>query len=119
MQQEQKSGEVAGYVRNDLSYTEKDFFAEEIENVFFETLLPKAKPIIVGIIYRPPNQSNFLQTLNKNFNKLDTPKKDLYIHNHAGCKSNTLVSGTGIIFSYAVNAYKNALRKKISKSRTF
>ena len=57
-----KGGGVACYVRNDLSYIEKDFFSEEIENIFFEILLLKTKPITVGIIYRPPNQKCFLQT---------------------------------------------------------
>ena len=98
-----KGGGVACYVRNDLSYTEKDFFPEKIENIFFENLLPKTKPISVRIIYRPPNQNNLLQTLNENFAKLDTLKKELYIlsdfnkklyqhQNHTGCKNNTLVS---------------------------
>ena len=50
-------------MRNELIYIEKDFFPEEIENIFSEILLPKNKPITVGIIYRPPNQNNFLQTL--------------------------------------------------------
>ena len=45
-----KGGGVACYVRNDLSYIEKDFFPEEIENIFFEILLPKTKPITLGII---------------------------------------------------------------------
>ena len=53
---------VACYVRNDLSYIEKNFFPEEIENIFFEILLLKTKPITVGIIYRPPNKNNLLQT---------------------------------------------------------
>ena len=44
---------VSCYVRNDLSYVEKDFFPEEIENIFFEIFLPKTKPITVRIIYRP------------------------------------------------------------------
>ena len=57
-----KGGGVACYVRNDLSYIEKDFFSEEIENIFFEILLLKTKPITVRIIYRPPNQKCFLQT---------------------------------------------------------
>ena len=57
-----KGGGVACYVRNDLSYIEKDFFPEEFENIFFEILLPKTKPITVGIIYRPPNKNNLLQT---------------------------------------------------------
>ena len=50
-------------MRNELSCIEKDFFPEEIENIFSEILIPKNKPITVGIIYRPPNQNNFLQTL--------------------------------------------------------
>ena len=65
-----KGGGVACYVGNDLSYIEKDFFPEEIENIFFEILLPKTKPITAEIIYQPPNQNNFLQTLNENFAKL-------------------------------------------------
>ena len=96
---------VACYVRNDLSYIEKNFFPEEIENIFFEILLLKTKPITVRIIYRRPNQNNFLQTLSENFAKLDTLKKELYIlgdfnrnlyqnQNHTGCKNNNLVSAT-------------------------
>ena len=85
-----------------MSEIEKDFFPIEIENIFFEILLNKTKSIALGIIYRPPNQSNFLQTLNENFTKLDTLKKELYIvgdfninlyhnQNHTGCNNNTLV----------------------------
>ena len=96
---------VACYVRNDLSYIEKNFFPEEIENIFFEILLLKTKPITVTIIYRRPNQNNFLQTLNEKFAKLDTLKKELYIlgdfninlyqnQNHTGYKNNNLVSAT-------------------------
>ena len=54
---------VACYVKNDLSYIEKDFFPEQIENILFEILLPKTKPMTVGIISSPPNQNSFLQTL--------------------------------------------------------
>ena len=96
-----KRGGVACYVINDLSYIEKDVFPEEIENIFFEILLPKTKPITVGIIYRP-NQNNFLKTLNENFAELDTLKKELYIlgdfninlyqnQNNTGCKNNNNV----------------------------
>ena len=91
-----KGKEWVAYVRNDLSYIETDFIPTEMENILFEILLPKTKPITVGIIYRPPNKSNFLQTLNENFGKLDILKKELYVLgdfninlyqnlNHAGC----------------------------------
>ena len=46
-----KGGGVTCYVRNDLSSIEKHFFPEEIENIFFEFLLPKTKSITIRIIY--------------------------------------------------------------------
>ena len=70
-------GGVACYIRSDIGYLQKCF--SQIENSFVEILLPKTKPVIVGIIYRPPNQSNFLEIINANFYKLDTDTKELYI----------------------------------------
>ena len=54
-------------------------FPHEIESVFFEILLPNSKPITVGTIYRPPNQSNFLEVLNENMNKIDSISNEIYI----------------------------------------
>ena len=54
-------GGVACYVRNYLSYNIISVFSSEIESVLFKILLPNSKPITVGTIYRPPNQSNFLK----------------------------------------------------------
>ena len=64
-------GGVADYIRSDIDYVQKSFFPREIENIFIEILLPKTEPLIVGIIYRPPNQSNF--------DKLDTNTKESYV----------------------------------------
>ena len=72
-------GGVVCYIRNDLSYDVKSFFPPEIENSFFEILLPNTKPIIVGIIYRPPSQSEFLEIINTHFSKLDTNNNEIYI----------------------------------------
>ena len=46
---------------------------------FFVIHLPKTKPITVRIVYRPPNQTNFIKTLNENFGKLDTTNEEIYI----------------------------------------
>ena len=62
-----------------MSYTQKNLYPNDIENVFFEIHLPKTKPIAVGIVYQPPNQTNFIKTLNENFAKLDTTNKETYI----------------------------------------
>ena len=72
-------GGVAWYIRSDISYVQKDFFANVIENIFFEILLPKTTPITVGIMYGPPSQTNFLEILNTTFGKVDIDKKrDIY-----------------------------------------
>ena len=70
---------VACYIRNDLSYNVKSYFPKEIENVFFELLLPNTKAIVVGTIYRPPNQTNFMEILNENLSKVDTNILETYI----------------------------------------
>ena len=40
--------------------------------MFFQLLLPSTKPVVVGTIYRPPNQTNFKDIFNKNLSKVDT-----------------------------------------------
>ena len=45
-------GGAACFIRSDTSYIQRQYFPEEIENIFFEVLLPKTKPIVVGIVYR-------------------------------------------------------------------
>ena len=72
---------VVCYIRNDLSYDAKSFFPPEIENIFFELLLPNTKPIVARIIYRPPSQSDFLEIINTHFSKLDTNNNEIYKSN--------------------------------------
>ena len=67
-----QGGGVACYVRNNLSYNILPVFPCEIKNIFFEILLPNSKPIIVGTIYRPPSQNNFLELVNSNMNKINS-----------------------------------------------
>ena len=76
--QNRQGGGVVCYIRNDLSYDVKSFFRPEIENIFFELLLPNTKPIVVGIIYRPPSQSEFLE-ITPIFSKLNTNNNEIYI----------------------------------------
>ena len=52
-------GGVACYIRRDASFNIRGNFSNEIENIFFDMLLPKTKPILKGILYRPPDQSKF------------------------------------------------------------
>ena len=66
-------------MRNDLSFTKRNYFSYDIENIFREMSLPKSKPMTVGIVYRPPSQTSFLETMNEYFCELDTFNKETYI----------------------------------------
>ena len=72
-------GGVACYVRNDLSFTKRNYFPHDIETTFIEIFLPKTKPMRFGIVYRPASQTSFLETMNEHFYNLDTINKETYI----------------------------------------
>ena len=61
-------GGVMCYIRNDLCFNQRENFSNEFENIFIDILLPKTKPILIGIIYRPPDQSGFLNNLSNAIN---------------------------------------------------
>ena len=63
-------GEVAHYIRNDLSYNFKSYFPKDIDDIFFElSLLPNTKPIVVGTIYRHQTKQILWNFLTKTFPK--------------------------------------------------
>ena len=72
-------GGVACYVKNDLCFNTKKIFPISIEHVFFEILIPKVKPIAVGIFYRPPNSNDFLNLLSNSFQQIDLNKQEIYL----------------------------------------
>ena len=43
----------------------------DIEEIFFEILLPKTKPVFVRIIYRPPTCISFLECFNKHLDDIN------------------------------------------------
>ena len=71
--------EVSFAILEVISVTYKSIFSEGNRIYFVEIRLPKTKPLILEIIYGPPNQSNFLEITNANFDKLDTDMKESYI----------------------------------------
>ena len=63
-------GGAACYIRSDISYKLNSLLPNEFENTTVDILMPHTKPITVGIIYRPPNQSKFLDIFDENLPKL-------------------------------------------------
>ena len=73
-------GGVACYIRNDISFNPRDNFSSEVENIFLDMLLPKTKPILIGILYRPPDQSKFLDKLSTAISETDNfDAQEVYI----------------------------------------
>ena len=81
-------GGVACYIRNYLSYNILSFYVKlkifslkiyYLTPKFFQILLPNWKPVIVGTIYRPSSQNNFLELLNSNINKINSVDDEIYI----------------------------------------
>ena len=60
-------GGVACHIRKDLCFNTRPLNCKEIENIIFDILLPKSKPITIGVFYRPPDQANFMELIVKSF----------------------------------------------------
>ena len=65
------AGGVCAYIRDDLAYNErKDFNNSDLEDLWFEILLPKSKPLYVSICYRTNTNNKFVECLENTFSKL-------------------------------------------------
>ncbi len=61
-----KGGGVCAYIRSDVVFKErKDLDSAAIEAIWLDIFLPKSKPILVGICYRPPDQNDFYERLDE------------------------------------------------------
>ena len=56
-----KGGGVACHTRCNICYSKKTCLSDNLENIFVDLLFPKTKPISVGIFYKPPCQTRFLE----------------------------------------------------------
>ena len=110
-------GSAASYVRNDLYFNIKNVFSNSLEHVFFEILLPKFKPIAIGIFYRPPNVNNFLEILSNDFKKVDIRKKEIYILGDFNI--NLLQNGKFILKENQSNIFRIGTTPLINKHKEF
>ena len=67
-------GGVCLYVRNDIAFNiDIDMRTDDTESLWINVLLPRSKPIVVGVLYRPPNNNMFIEKLS---NSLENIIKD-------------------------------------------
>ena len=55
-----RGGGVGCYIRKSLSYSH---FFRNIKSIFIDILFPKSKPILVGVLYQPPDTPDFIKHL--------------------------------------------------------
>ena len=70
---------VACYIRSNICYSRKTCLSDNLENIFIDLLFPKTKPFcILGIFYKPPSQTLFLEQMIIEFESLEL-NNELYI----------------------------------------
>ena len=55
---------VTCYIKNSIAYSYKDSFCSNTKSVFFWHFLPKSKPILLRILYRPSDKQDFVNHIN-------------------------------------------------------
>ena len=67
------AGGVCAYIREDLAYNYRtDLNSVDLEDLWLEILLPKSKPLYVGVCYRTNNNTHFLECLETTLSMLRT-----------------------------------------------
>ena len=62
-----RGGGVACFVKNSNSYIRKSNFCINTESIFIEIFLPKSRPVLIGILYRPSDKYDFVNCLERSF----------------------------------------------------
>ena len=72
-------GNIRNEYKNEFTHRLRNF-SSEVEDIFLDMLLPKTKPILIGILYRPPDQSKFLDKLSTAISETDNfDAQEVYI----------------------------------------
>ena len=65
--------------KKDLCFNTRSLHYKEIENLVFDILLPKSKPITTGVFYRPTNQAEFMDLMVEKFSNLNLKDNEIYV----------------------------------------
>ena len=70
-----RGGGVACYVKKSLACNYRDNFCKNTESIFIDIFLPKTKPILIGILYRPPDKNDFVKNIEETFTNCNILEK--------------------------------------------
>ena len=111
------SNGVACYIKKDLCFNTRPLNCKEIENIIFDILLPKSKPITIGVFYRPPNQANFMELIVKSFSLLNLKDDEIYLLGDFNI--NLLQNGNYILNRKGLAACQGPVHTLINKYQEF
>ena len=74
-----KGGGVTCYIRSDICFNSQNCLSDKIENISFNLLLPKTKPISIAIVYKPLTDNHFLGYLSMGLNDFNLMENNLFI----------------------------------------
>ena len=107
-------GGVACFINNSLNYNQRGDFSNDVENIFIDILLPKTKPILFGVVYRPPSDFTFLEKLSDSIMNSDSfENQEVYILGDVNInlidKKNKFILKKGYRFSQEEANYSSPL----------
>ena len=73
-----EGGGIACHIKTIISFNYHRSLSENFENILIVILLPKSKPITLGIIYRPTDQSSFIDDFNIALKELASQGNEAY-----------------------------------------
>ena len=85
--------------------------SNEIENIFVELFIPKTRPITVRIVYKPLDQTRFLEILSTSLNSLNMLSEEWHILGDGYHNGSTLKEENKNI----IKGNKKSSEKKISR----
>ena len=85
-------GGACMFIRSDIAFNPRlDLHKDGIEMVYADLLLPKSRPILVGVGYRPPKKSTFFEQLEECFmNTTFNVNSELYLLGDFNCDVSNL-----------------------------
>ena len=110
-------GGVACYIGKDLCFNTRALNCKDIENIIFDILLPKSKPITIGVFYRPPNQGNLMELIVKSFYLLNLKDNKIYLLGDFNI--NLLQNGNYILNKKRMAVCQGAVHTLINKYQEF
>ena len=66
-------------MRKDPCFNTRTLHCKEIENLVFGILLPKSKPITIGVFYRPSNQAYLMDLMVETFSNLNLKANEIHL----------------------------------------